>query len=182
MKRSLTLPALLLALLFAFGSEEEILAPDAAAETRLSEAAVATDVAAVQAAPSAARRIAGADQGGRPLSATLTGAAEVPGPGDPDGSGSATITLNQGQGAVCFELSVADIAPAFAAHIHAGAAGVAGPVVVGLAPPTDGTSSGCVLDVDKDVIKAIRQNPEDYYVNVHNADFPPGAVRGQLSK
>jgi hypothetical protein len=31
-------------------------------------------------------------------------------------------------------------------------------------------------------MKRIRQNPENFYVNVHNADFPDGAVRGQLSK
>lgn len=124
----------------------------------------------------------GADQGGRPLSANLTGPAEVPVPGDPDGSGSATVTLNQGQAEVCFELSVANIEPAFAAHIHVGAAGVPGPVVVGLAPPTTGSSSGCVTDVDPELIKAIRQNPAGYYVNVHNASFPGGAVRGQLAK
>jgi hypothetical protein len=120
-------------------------------------------------------------EGGRPLSATLTGAAEVPGPGDPDGSGEVHITLNQGQGLVCFQLSVADIAPATAAHIHVGPVGVAGPVVVGLTPPTSGSSSGCV-SADLDLIKAIRQNPEEYYVNVHNSLFPAGAVRGQLSK
>jgi len=119
--------------------------------------------------------------GGRPLSATLTGAAEVP-PGDPDGSGSAAITLNQGQGEVCFELSVSDIAPATAAHIHVAPAGVPGPVVVPLEPPTGGSSSGCVTGVDRDLIKAIGQDPSAYYVNVHNAEFPAGAVRGQLSK
>lgn len=120
--------------------------------------------------------------GGRPLEANLTGAAEVPGPGDPDGSGSAFITLNQGQGEVCFALSVTGIAPATGAHIHVGPAGVAGGVVVPLSPPTSGSSSGCVTGVDPGLIKAIRQNPGDYYVNVHNADFPPGALRGQLSK
>jgi len=119
--------------------------------------------------------------GGRPLSAVLTGPAEVP-TGDPDGSGSAFVTLNQGQGEVCFELQVLDIAPATAAHIHVAPAGVAGPVVVPLVPPTTGFSSGCVADVDPDLIKAIRQNPSAYYVNVHNATFPGGAVRGQLSK
>lgn len=120
--------------------------------------------------------------GGRPLSATLTGAAEAPGPGDADGSGTAHVTLNQGQGEVCFELTVSDIEPAFAAHIHVGAAGVPGPVVVGLSAPTSGSSSGCVTGVDPELIKDIRQNPEGYYVNVHNAEFPAGAVRGQLSK
>lgn len=120
--------------------------------------------------------------GGRPFSTELTGAAEVPGPGDPDGSGSAHLTLNQGQGEVCFHLVVEGIAPAAAAHIHVGAAGVPGPVVVPLAPPTSGESSGCVSGVDPELIKAIRQNPEGYYVNVHNVDFPAGALRGQLSK
>ncbi len=115
--------------------------------------------------------------GGRPLTADLTGAAEVPGPGDPDGSGFATVTLNQGLGEVCWDITWEDIADPFAAHIHFGAAGVAGGVAVALSP-----GSGCVDGVDKDLIKAIRQNPGDYYVNVHNADFPPGAIRGQLSK
>jgi hypothetical protein len=122
-----------------------------------------------------------AAEGGRPLSAVLTGAAEVPGPGDPDGSGTAHLTLNQGQGRICYKLTVAGIAPATAAHIHVGSEDEAGPVVVGLAPPTSGSSSGCAT-VDAALIKAIRQHPENYYVNVHNADFPAGALRGQLSK
>ncbi|MDF1597918.1 MAG: CHRD domain-containing protein [Acidimicrobiia bacterium] len=114
---------------------------------------------------------------GRPLDATLTGAAEVPVSGDPDGSGSASVTLNQGLGEVCWDITFAGIAAPFAAHIHVGEAGVNGPVVVPL-----NTSSGCVDGVDKDLIKDIRQNPSDYYVNVHNADFPGGALRGQLEK
>jgi CHRD domain len=118
---------------------------------------------------------------GRPFSTTMTGGEEVPGPGDPDGSGEAFITLNHGSGEVCFQLTVSDIAPATAAHIHEAPAGVAGPIVVGLTPPTGGSSSGCV-SADRDLIKDIIQNPAEYYVNVHNAGFPAGAVRGQLSK
>lgn len=118
---------------------------------------------------------------GRPLSTALSGAAEVPGPGDPDGSGEAFMTLNHGQGEICYQLSVNDIAPATAAHIHVGPAGVAGPVVVGLIAPTAGDSSGCA-SVDRDLIKAINHDPSNYYVNVHNATFPAGAIRGQLSK
>lgn len=118
--------------------------------------------------------------GGRPLVASLSGAAEVPNPGDPDGSGVAYLTLNQGQEVICFSISVANIAPAAAAHIHVGETGVAGGVVVNFNVAVNGLS-GCV-SADAELIKAIRQSPADYYVNVHNADFPGGAVRGQLSK
>lgn len=118
--------------------------------------------------------------GGRPLAADLTGAAEVPGPGDPDGSGAATLTLNQGQSEICFAIEVRDIAAPTAAHIHAGEAGVAGGVVVHFDIASNGLS-GCV-SVDAELIKVLRQTPAAYYVNVHNADFPPGAVRGQLGR
>jgi CHRD domain len=119
---------------------------------------------------------------GRPLATTLTGAAEVPGPGDLDASGTAFITLNQGQGEVCFDLSWARIdGTVTAAHIHIGSATVAGPVVVGLfAGSFAGTASGCVSGVSEELIKAIRQDPENYYVNIHSDVFPAGAIRGQL--
>ena len=119
--------------------------------------------------------------GGRPLRATLTGTAEVPGPGDSDGRGTATIRLNQGQGKVCFALTASNITlPAAAAHIHIGGSTVAGPVVVGLtAPDATGTSFGCV-SATRDLIAAIRMNPSNYYVNVHTSDYPAGAIRGQL--
>jgi CHRD domain len=121
-----------------------------------------------------------AEDGGRKLTASMTGAAEVPGPGDPDGSGSVVITVNHGLAQVCWELSVTGIAPATAAHVHVGAAGVAGPVVVPLTPPTGGSSSGCA-SVDPELAKAILKNPAAYYVNVHNAEYPAGAIRGQLA-
>ena len=121
------------------------------------------------------------ERSGRRLSATMTGAQEVPGPGDPDGTGSATLWLNQGLNKVCFAISVSNISTATAAHIHVGAVGVAGPPVVHLDPPdASGMSSGCV-EADPALIKRIRANPAKYYVNIHNADFPDGAIRGQLS-
>lgn len=126
-----------------------------------------------------------AADGGRRFTTTLTGAAEVPGPGDPDGSGTATIWLNHGQGRVCFEITVSNITlPATGAHIHVGTATEAGGIVVPLTPPdASGSSSGCVEDVSRELIKNIIQNPEGYYVNVHTLPgFGPGAVRGQLSK
>jgi hypothetical protein len=107
----------------------------------------------------------------------LTGAAEVPGPGDPDGSGEATITVDLATSEVCWSLSVSQINPAIAAHIHIGSATVAGPVVAPLTPP-DPTSSGCQIDAA--LAAAIVADPANYYVNVHTADYPAGAIRGQL--
>ena len=117
-----------------------------------------------------------------PLIAALVGSAEAPGPGDPDGLGAAGITLNPTLRTICYSLHVVDIAPATAAHIHEGAAGVAGGVVVPFDAPTGGSSSGCVENLDPELIVRIQQNPAGYYVNVHNADFPAGAVRGQLGR
>ena len=122
-----------------------------------------------------------AADGGRKFSVTMTGAAERPGPGDPDGSGTAEFTINPGQRRLCYELEVTGIAAATAAHIHIAPATDPGPVVVGLAAPSDGDSSGCV-DITRELALAIIRDPSAYYVNVHNADFPPGAIRGQLSR
>jgi hypothetical protein len=130
---------------------------------------------------------AGAGTGGRPLSTTMTGASEVPGPGDADATGQADLRLNQGKERVCFDVSWAGIdGTVFAAHIHVGPVGVAGPIVVpifsGSFSGTDAVS-GCVGNVDRGLIKAIRKNPSGYYVNVHSQpNFPNGAVRGQLGK
>ena len=118
--------------------------------------------------------------GGRTLTITLTGAAEVPGPGDPDGTGTAKITLNPGKKQVCYELTVDKIASANAAHIHSGAADKAGPPVVTLTPPANGSSKECA-PLEQEKILDIIKNSGSYYVNVHNAEYPTGAVRGQLS-
>jgi hypothetical protein len=112
---------------------------------------------------------------------TLTGNAEVPGPGDKDGRGTATVTLNPDKGEVCYSLTVVNIQEATAAHIHEGAVGKAGAVKVALEAPKTGTAMGC-KQADAALIQSIMQNPDDYYVNVHNAEFPQGALRGQLIK
>ena len=122
-----------------------------------------------------------AADGGVKLRATMTGAAERPGPGDADGTGTATFRVNPGQNQVCYTLTVASIEPATAAHIHIAPVTDPGPVVVPLVAPTSGTSSGCAT-VTRALALALIKNPAAYYVNVHNAPFPAGAVRGQLTK
>jgi hypothetical protein len=129
---------------------------------------VVLSAAAVQAAPASTQTS---------LRTVLTGRAEVPGPGDPDGFGLALVSLRQGE--VCYFLWVFGIAPPTAAHIHVGAVDVAGPVVVPLSPPVGGSSHGCVA-ASPELITAMQLDPGGYYVNVHNADYPAGAVRGQL--
>lgn len=123
---------------------------------------------------------AAAPPSGRPFELTMTGAEEVPGPGDPDATGTATFRVNPGLEQICYTLEVSDVdGTVVAAHIHVAPAGVAGPVVVPLVPPTDGTSSDCA-DVDRELALAIIKDPEQYYVNVHSTVFPAGAVRAQL--
>ncbi len=122
--------------------------------------------------------LAGPATAKRPATFTvpLTGEAEVPGPGDPDGSGTAVLRVNSGR--ICYTLMVEDIEPATAAHIHEGQPDEAGPIVQALSPPTDGSSSGCI--VNPQLAREILAEPGDYYVNVHNKEYPAGALRGQL--
>jgi hypothetical protein len=112
------------------------------------------------------------------LVAQLSGGAEFPGPGDSDGTGAASATIDLANLEICYDLAVAGILPATAAHIHRGAVGVAGPIVVDLTAPTAGSSSGCVIDPD---VAEIAADPAGFYFNVHTSDFPAGAIRGQIS-
>lgn len=117
------------------------------------------------------------------LTATLAGVTGGANPGDPDGSGSATITTDPAAGTLCWELSVANIMPVLQSHIHVGAAGVEGDVVVPLdVDGFTGSSTGCITPVtDTSTLQAIVANPAGYYVNIHTSDYPAGAVRGQLA-
>jgi hypothetical protein len=112
------------------------------------------------------------------LQTELSGEEEVPGPGDPDGSGSATIVVIPPD-TICYRLTAEGIEPATAAHIHQGPPGVAGPVVLPLEPPTSGVSGGCT-EADPALVSGLQENPDEYYVNVHNEEYPEGAIRGQL--
>jgi CHRD domain-containing protein len=114
------------------------------------------------------------------LLVTMNGIQEVPGPGDPDGSGTVEVRVEPREGQVCWNLYARGIDPATAAHIHRGAAGMAGPpVVVVTTPDAAGRSQGCA-SVDAAVAREIAMRGHDFYVNVHTAPHPAGAIRGQL--
>jgi Rieske Fe-S protein len=128
---------------------------------------------------------ASGDEGGVPFTVELTGEAEVtsagvPNQGDLDGGGTATVTVNPGQREVCWSIEVADVAPIMMAHIHSAAATTTGPIVVPLNPYEGGCTE--VTEVSRALALDIVRNPSSYYVNVHNMDFPAGALRGQLNR
>jgi hypothetical protein len=139
-----------------------------------------------------------------------TGATDSAIVGDPDGRGefyafsidnTATNPITVDPNVLCYNLQVKrigelDLAPAAGtrmAHIHKGKAGANGPVVANLAWPQGGQAADCLNSVTQQarfnnvgieaanaVIADILANPEEYYVNVHNAEYPAGAIRGQV--
>lgn len=112
--------------------------------------------------------------------AALTGAEEFPNPGDPDGTGFATVTFDTVNNVIHYSITVQNIDQPTAAHIHTGARGASGNVLVGFSPTfVNGIASGTVPTTAA-VIQSILNNAEGFYVNVHNPAFPGGAVRGQI--
>ena len=120
------------------------------------------------------------------LVARLNGDKEVPGPGDPNGKGRALVFPNVKKRRVCFDLRWKGIQGPLQAHIHRGGPNVAGPVKVTLfavedpLPGPSGAVDGCVEQVKRKLVRKIKNNPKQYYVNVHNENYPDGAIRGQL--
>ena len=91
----------------------------------------------------------------------------------------ARIAINDATNQVCTDLEVRNISAVTAAHIHEGRAGVNGPPVITLDAPDDDDSDDC--DTVSDVlVDRLRRNPSAFYVNVHTADYPNGAIRGQI--
>jgi hypothetical protein len=111
---------------------------------------------------------------GNSLHATLTGKAETP-KGDSDGRGTAEIKITGRR--VCWEIKVTRVQTIVAAHIHKGRPGTAGPVVVPFGKVFK--AKGCTT-TSAAIAAAIQRTPSAYYVNVHNAKYPGGALRGQL--
>ncbi|HVH48765.1 MAG TPA: CHRD domain-containing protein [Sphingomicrobium sp.] len=154
--------------------------------TRTTQLALALACSAVAGTALSAAPVA---EGGRKFSTTLSGANECNNSGtcnlgDPDGSGSAQIFVNYGQNRICWKITVSNIDPPTRSHIHKGPATGSGGIVVSFfeTAQTANLESCTTAALDPELVKDIIQNPQDYYVNVHNATYPGGAVRGQLSK
>ena len=125
----------------------------------------------------------GGGGGNKAFFAVMTGAKEIragESAGDPDGRGSFSAILDGRT--LCYGIQVKNIANPVAAHIHTGGAEDRGAVVVPLKQPgkgDPGASAQCVR-VTRSQAGALNANPGSFYVNVHTAGLPNGAVRGQL--
>ena len=101
-------------------------------------------------------------------------------PSDTAAVGTADMTIDAATGSVCVSIAATGLSgPFLMAHIHSGAPGVAGPVVVPL-PAGGTTASGCVTTTTAQA-SAIASAPNAFYVNIHTAASPGGAARGQLT-
>lgn len=128
------------------------------------------------------------------LKTHLTGDAMVDSKGDTDGSGTAYVFGVDGDPTtLCYVLDVKDIQmvpvkEGMAAHIHEAGKGKNGSPVAALAGPEDGNAGDCLTEGEKGkfptgeagIVQRILKNPSQFYINVHNPDFPNGAIRGQL--
>lgn len=110
------------------------------------------------------------------LGAKLLGKNEVP-KGSQTAHGIVNLNLKAAAGQVCWTFELAGVATPLAAHIHKGGAGVSGPVFIPLGSKYK--AKGCI-SAPKKMIDAVETNPNGFYVNVHNAKYPNGIVRGQL--
>ncbi len=128
------------------------------------------------------------------FTANLTGDAEVP-PVTTNATGTADLELNDDADEMSYDIEVEDIEGATQAHIHQGAEGENGDVVVGLFNATEPTdvNDGTLEDGDftaEDFVGPLQgQNMSDLvdiiqdgqaYVNVHTESNPPGEIRGTI--
>lgn len=92
--------------------------------------------------------------------------------------GRVELTLNAKTGKVCWEFKLTHIdGKPNQAHIHKAKRGVSGNVVVPLGAAYK--RQGCTT-ASKALVRSIMKSPAGFYVNVHNAKHPLGAMRGQL--
>jgi CHRD domain/PEP-CTERM motif len=106
--------------------------------------------------------------------AFLLGANEVAA-GDPDGSGIGQVAIDNVANTVTWSILALNIAPVTLAHIHQAPAGLNGPVKVDFNAML--TGSGLF---DPDLALITPATASGFYINVHTAAFPGGAIRGQL--
>ncbi len=131
--------------------------------------------------------------------------AGVPVPGEEGAWGAFEFRINSDEDVICYDIEFRGVTTPYqspartATHIHQAADGEFGPPRLAFPDPEDdgdGTlrSSGCMrgpfttgLDDDNGndtgegfTVSQIEDDPSSFYADTHTADFPAGAIRGQL--
>ena len=88
------------------------------------------------------------------------------------------MRLNADRGRVCATITWANIQAPQAAHIHKQSNGE---IVVDLTGAVTG-GRRCTAGVSSRLVAKIVAHPRRYYVNVHNATYPAGAIQGTLHR
>ena len=130
----------------------------------------------------------------------LTGDAVAPGPGNEEAEGTAVVAFittdpdgdpnTPAVSELCWMIDIKGLEDkATGAHIHKGPVGEAGAIAVTLvpAPDQDGFAMECAKTANyasgmspSARLKEIKDRPQDFYIDVHNTEFPEGALRGQI--
>jgi hypothetical protein len=116
------------------------------------------------------------------LKVAATGAMEGAGNGSMAGTGTGTFTIKQSQKLFCYNIKAKGLTGINGSHIHKGAAGVDGAVVIVLNAKKINKGGTPCVKASASVLADISMHPGNYYFNVHTAKYPAGAVRGQLTK
>lgn len=115
---------------------------------------------------------------GESVRANMSGDQVAPGPGAPNAVGTANLFVDMRHGILCYRMGYDGISRASAAHIHMGGPGQHGRLAIDLHPESNG-DEGCV-GADPTALRHLRENPEAFYLQLHTAEYPDGAIRGQL--
>lgn len=98
---------------------------------------------------------------------------------DPDASGTARLEI--GGASIRFRVTTSpNLGKVVATHLHQGAAGVNGPMVIELNPGFTGEVLDGSTPVESDLAARVMASPSNFYVKLHSLKFPGGAIRGQL--
>ena len=98
--------------------------------------------------------------------------------GNPDGNGDFNALVDRKKGQICYYLEADGVGEVTAAHIHSGAVGKTGEAVVTLEMAE--MDERCVT-ADPALVGRMARSAGDYYVDIHTAERPAGALRGQMT-
>ncbi len=115
------------------------------------------------------------------FTANLSGSQQVP-VNASTATGFASVLLNNAEDEITVNVSYSGVASTLVAgHIHNGAAGTNGPVIfgfTGLPVGTSGIIPEQIFSINPLQVQSLQNGL--FYVNLHNANFPGGEIRGQL--